>query len=62
MQKLRAFLAVLVASLALPSAALAAAEKKVGGNEKVTQAMFVLIFVLIVILAIAVALEQRKNH
>jgi hypothetical protein len=53
---LAAFLSLLVPAVA------GAAETTNLGQEKVTQAMFVLIFVLIVILAIAVALEQRKNH
>ena len=48
-------------SLLAPAVA-AAAEKTALGEEKVTQAMFVLIFALIIILGIAVALEQRKHH
>ncbi len=48
-------------SLLVPAVA-GAAEKANLGEEKVTQAMFVLIIALIVILGIAVALEQRKNH
>jgi hypothetical protein len=38
-----------------------AAEKTKLGEEKVTQAMFVLIIALVVILALAVAFEQRKG-
>ena len=53
---LAAFLSLLVPAVA------GAAEKTDLGEEKVTQAMFVLIFALIVILAIAVAVEQRKKH
>jgi hypothetical protein len=48
-------------SLLVPAVA-GAAETTDLGKEKVTQAMFVLIFALIVILAIAVAIEQRKDH
>ena len=48
-------------SLLAPAVA-GAAEKTDLGEEKVTQAMFVLIFALIIILGIAVALEQRKDH
>lgn len=46
----------------LAPAVAGAAEKTDLGEEKVTQAMFVLIFALIIILGIAVAVEQRKNH
>jgi len=49
-------------SLVVPAVA-GAAETTDLGDEKVTQAMFVLIFVLIVLLGIAVAFEQRgKGH
>jgi hypothetical protein len=48
-------------TLVLPSVAMAAEEAKLG-EEKVTQAMFVLIIALIAVLAIAVAFEQRKHH
>ena len=48
-------------SLLAPAVA-GAAEKTNLGEEKVTQAMFVLIFALIIILGIAVAVEQRKKH
>ena len=47
-------------SLLVPAVA-GAAEKTKLGDEKVTQAMFVLIIALILILALAVALEQRKG-
>ena len=47
-------------SLLAPAVA-GAAEPTDLGEEKVTQAMFVLIFALIIILGIAVALEQRKH-
>ena len=53
---LAAFLSLLVPAVA------GAAEKTDLGEEKVTQAMFVLIFALIIILGIAVAVEQRKDH
>lgn len=46
----------------LAPAVAGAAEKTDLGEEKVTQAMFVLIFALIIILGIAVAVEQRKDH
>jgi hypothetical protein len=48
-------------SLLVPAVASAAGTTNLG-NEKVTQAMFVLIIALVVILAIAVAIEQRKDH
>jgi hypothetical protein len=48
-------------SLLAPAVA-GAAEKTNLGEEKVTQAMFALIFALIIILGIAVAFEQRKKH
>jgi hypothetical protein len=52
-----------VLSLVVPALAGAADETTDLGDEKVTQAMFVLIFVLILLLAIAVAFEQRgKGH
>lgn len=47
-------------SLLVPTVAGAAEATKLG-EEKVTQAMFVLIIALIVILAVAVAFEQRKQ-
>jgi hypothetical protein len=47
-------------SLLVPTVA-GAAEATDLGEEKVTQAMFVLIIALVVILAIAVAFEQRKG-
>jgi hypothetical protein len=47
-------------SLLVPTVA-GAAEKTNLGEEKVTQAMFVLIIALVVILALAVAFEQRKG-
>jgi hypothetical protein len=46
-------------SLLVPSVAGAAEAAKLG-EEKVTQAMFVLIIALVLLLALAVALEQRK--
>ncbi|MDX6376860.1 MAG: hypothetical protein QOE98_1163 [Gaiellaceae bacterium] len=46
-------------SLLVPSVAGAAEATKLG-EEKVTQAMFVLIIALVLLLALAVALEQRK--
>lgn len=47
-------------SLLVPTVAGAAGEANLG-EEKVTQAMFVLIIALVVILALAVAFEQRKG-
>ena len=59
---LRSFGLAAVLSLVVPAIA-GAAEKTDLGEEKVTQAMFVLIFVLILLLGIAVAVEQRgKGH
>jgi hypothetical protein len=46
-------------SLLVPAVA-SAAEATNLGEEKVTQAMFILIAVLVLLLALAVALEQRK--
>lgn len=48
-------------SLVVPAVA-AAAETENLGEEKVTQAMFVLIFAIIAVLAIAVAFEQRGKR
>jgi hypothetical protein len=51
-----------ILSLVVPAVA-GAAEKTDLGEEKVTQAMFVLIIVLVLLLGIAVAFEQRgKGH
>ena len=47
-------------SLLVPTVA-GAAEAIDLGEEKVTQAMFILIIALVLILAIAVAFEQRKQ-
>jgi hypothetical protein len=47
-------------SLLVPTVA-SAAEAVDLGEEKVTQAMFILIIALVVILALAVAFEQRKS-
>ena len=47
-------------SLLVPTVA-SAAEPIDLGEEKVTQAMFILIIALVLILALAVALEQRKQ-
>jgi hypothetical protein len=55
---LRSLAAAAVLSLAVPAVAGAATTTDLG-NEKVTEAMFILIFALIAILAIAVAWEQR---
>ena len=61
MTKLRALSAALIALLAAPAVAAAAETKKVGADEKVTQAMFVLIFSLIAILAIIAIWEARRG-
>jgi hypothetical protein len=55
---LRALGLAAVVSLVVPAVA-AAAEQKDLGNEKVTEAMFILIIAIIVLLAIAVGWEQR---
>jgi len=47
-------------SLLVPTVA-SAAEAVDLGEEKVTQAMFILIIALVLILALAVAFEQRKQ-
>ncbi len=47
-------------SLLVPAVA-SAAEAVDLGEEKVTQAMFILIIALVIILALAVAFEQRKQ-
>lgn len=59
---LRALGLAAVISLVVPAIAAAAPAEDLG-NEKVTEAMFILIFVIIALLAIAVGLEQRgKGH
>ena len=51
-----------VISLVVPAIAAAAPTEDLG-NEKVTEVMFILIFVIIALLAIVVGLEQRgKGH
>jgi hypothetical protein len=52
-----------ILSLAVPAIASAAPTEDLG-NEKVTEAMFILIIVIIALLAIAVGFEQRggKGH
>jgi hypothetical protein len=55
---LRALGLAALLSLVVPAVA-AAAETKDLGNEKVTEAMFILIIVLIALLALAVGWEQR---
>ncbi len=57
---LRSLGAAALLSLAVPAVA-GAAEATELGEEKVTQAMFVLIIALVIILALAVAFEQRKQ-
>ena len=49
-----------ILSLLVPTVA-SAAEAVDLGEEKVTQAMFILIIALVIILALAVAFEQRKQ-
>ena len=49
-----------ILSLLVPNVA-SSAEAVDLGEEKVTQAMFILIIALVLILALAVALEQRKQ-
>jgi hypothetical protein len=61
MTKLRALGAALIALLAAPAVASAAEAKKIGANEEVTKAMFVLIFALIAILAIIAIWEARRG-
>jgi hypothetical protein len=59
---LRALGLVAVISLVVPAIAAAAPTEDLG-NEKVTEVMFILIFVIIALLAIVVGLEQRgKGH
>ena len=55
---LRALGLAALVSLAVPAVA-GAAQTTDLGNEKVTEAMFILIIALIVLLALAVAWEQR---
>ncbi len=57
---LRSLALASILSLLVPAVAGAAEATKLG-EEKVTQAMFVLIIALVVILAVAVAFEQRKH-
>ena len=63
-KKLFGVLAVAFAALAaLPAYALAAPEASdIGKGEKVTQAMFVIIFVIFLLLCIAVWFESRKEY
>ena len=61
MTKIRALGAALIALLIAPAAASAAEAEKIGANEKVTQAMFVLIFALIAILAIVAIWEAKRG-
>ncbi len=59
---LRSLPLALIGLLLVPVLAFGAEEPKIGQDEKVTQAMFVLIAVVVLLLGIAVWFESRKEY
>jgi membrane protein DedA with SNARE-associated domain len=62
MRNLRSLPLAIVGLLVVPAAAFGAEAKKIGQDENVTQAMFVLIAAIVLLLGIAVWFESRKEY